>query len=68
MAREADRLREIARGNIERHLADASAEDGPDAIYDSAYTLGFDALVDAGVPLPEARQIASEVAQLFAQP
>jgi hypothetical protein len=59
---------EIARGNVERYLSDAVMEDGEDAIYDSAYTLALDALVDAGAPLQEAREIAVRVAQAYAQP
>lgn len=74
-----DQMREIARGNIEQNLSDAIAEDCADlgeyaaeavadAIYDSAYILGFDALHDKGVDNETARRIASEVAQCFAQP
>ena len=58
-------MEEIARGNIERHLGDVAT---PDSIYDEAYTLGVDALLDAGVERCEAVYIASRVAQLFAQP
>lgn len=63
-----ERMIEIARGNIERNLSDAVAEDGEDAIYDTAYTLAFDALHDAGVKNEEAREIASLVATGYAQP
>jgi hypothetical protein len=68
-----DRLREIARGNIERHLGDVVAdyeneEAAADAIYDEAYTLGFDALADAGIPHDKARKIADEIARCYAQP
>ena len=64
---------DIARGGIERHLGDVAADydseaDAADAIYDEAYTLGFDALVDAGVSHEEARKIAASVAQCYAQP
>jgi hypothetical protein len=60
-------MEEIARGNIERHLGDVAGE-SPDAIYDEAYTLGFDALADAGVPHDKAREIAQRVSMCFAQP
>jgi hypothetical protein len=66
-------MEEIARGNIERHLGDIAAdydceEDAADAIYDEAYTLGFDALVDAGIDHITAGKIAQSVAQCYAQP
>ena len=61
-----DRMEEIARGNIERHLGDV-AEDA-DSIYDEAYTLAFDALADAGVDHGTAGEVARRVAQGFAQP
>lgn len=60
-------LEEIALGNIERNLGDV-AEESADAIYDEAYVLGFDALVDAGVDHQTARKVARSVAQRFAQP
>lgn len=68
-----DQLREIARGNIERHLGDVAAdyeseEAAADAIYDEAYTLGFDALHDAGIDDATARRVAAEVARCYAQP
>ncbi len=68
-----EQMQEIARGNIERHLGDVAAdyeseEAMADAIYDEAYTLGLDALVDAGVDLLTARSVALEVASGFAQP
>jgi hypothetical protein len=64
-----DEMRDKARGNIERHLGDVcDGEESADAIYDEAYTLGFDALHDAGVNVETARRIAAEVAQTFAQP
>jgi hypothetical protein len=59
----------IARGNIEQHLGDVcEGEDSADSIYDEAYTLGFDALHDAGVDDATAREVAREVAMCFAQP
>lgn len=68
-----DQMRAVARSNIELHLGDAageyeSAEAAADALYDEAYTLGFDALHDVGVPDDQARRIAGEVASLLAQP
>jgi hypothetical protein len=68
-----EQMREIARGNIERHLGDIAAE-YPDeelsagTIYDEAYTLAFDALVNAGVQHGTARHVADEVARSYAQP
>lgn len=62
-------LREIARGNIERHIGDVcKGEDSADAIYDEAFTLAFDALHDKGVKDTTARRIAEEIATSFAQP
>jgi hypothetical protein len=58
---------EIARGNIERHLGDV-AEESADSIYDEAWTLAHDALVDAGCPLEYQGEIARSVAQCYAQP
>jgi hypothetical protein len=64
-----DELRDIARGNIERHLGDVcEGEDSADSIYDEAYTLAFDALHDKGVNDDKARTIAQEIAQGMAQP
>jgi hypothetical protein len=64
-------MREIARGNIERHLGadwDPEEEVTPDMIYDDAFVLGSDALRDAGVPAGEANRVAQQVAMEFAQP
>lgn len=58
-------LEEIARRNIERHLGDCESTDD---VYDNAYTMGFDALADAGVPHDRASEIATRVAMRFAQP
>ena len=59
----------IARGNIERNLGmDLDGDSSDDQIYDEAYTLALDALIDAGIPLEDAREIAIEQAQLHAQP
>lgn len=65
--------REIARGNIERHIGDVAAEyeteeAAADAIYDEAYTLAIDSLIDAGCPSDLAMSVAKEVAQCYAQP
>jgi hypothetical protein len=63
-----DEMIEVARGNIERHIGDVEDPLNVDAIYDEAYTLGFDALVDKGVEAVTARAVAREVAIGFAQP
>lgn len=64
-----DELKEIARGNVERHLGDVcEGEDSADSIYDEVYTLAFDALHDAGVPDETARSIAKELAMDHAAP
>jgi hypothetical protein len=68
-----EQMNEIARGNIEQHLGDVAAEyeseeAAADSIYDEAYTLGFDALHDAGVDYVTARRIAAHVARNYAQP
>lgn len=65
-----ERMEEIAVGNIERHLGDVccDGDESPDAIYDEAYTLAFDALSDAGIDHKTARGVAASVAQRFAQP
>ena len=68
-------LEKIARGNIERHLADAitdydNLEEGvsTDAIYSEAYTLAVDTLLDAGVERALAQEIAAYLARIYAQP
>lgn len=62
-------LEELCRGSIERYLGDVTdSEASEDTIYDEAYTLGFDALADAGVDHAKAREIAGRIAQCFAQP
>jgi hypothetical protein len=71
-----EEMTELARGNVERNLSDAVTEDGEglseealaDLIYDEAYTLGLDALLDAGVERHAAITIAIAVAQCFACP
>jgi hypothetical protein len=66
--------KDLARGNVERNLSvegaeDMSEEEVADAIYEDAYTLALDALLDASYPdLEEARAIASSVALSFSQP
>lgn len=64
-----EKLRDVARGNIERHLGDVcDGEESADAIYDEVYTLAHDALVDHGVDAEQAGRIAQELAQGYAQP
>lgn len=64
-----DQMFEIARGNIERHLGSCVEEgDSADSVFEEAYVLGFDALVDKGVDHHKAGEIAREVAQCYAQP
>jgi hypothetical protein len=62
---EDDQLREIARGNIERHLGDC---ENADEIYENALTLATDALLDAGVERSKAQSIALELAMCYAAP
>ncbi len=60
---------EIARGAIERHLGDVADEGmSTDSVYDEAYTLALDALVEAGLDQNEATKVAIHQAQLVAQP
>jgi hypothetical protein len=62
-------LAEIARGAIESHLGDVIDGDAsPEDIYEEAYTIALDALVDCGVDLLIAGQIACEEATRIAQP
>lgn len=64
-----ERMRDIARGAIERNLGDVVDEDtSPDGVYDEAFVLAHDALLDAGVPADVATKIASELARDLAQP
>lgn len=63
-----EHLLEVARGAIDEHLADVTVEDGVDAIFDSAYTLAFEALWDEGVGETTAQTIAKQAAMMFAQP
>jgi hypothetical protein len=65
-----EQLRELARGNMERHLGDVTdGNASPDSIYDEAYTLAFDALKDSRACDDETcRRIAQELAQGVAQP
>jgi hypothetical protein len=44
--------------NIERHLADAVAEDGLDSIQENMYTLAYDGAIDAGADPETAADIA----------
>lgn len=68
-AQEENRLRELARSNVEANLGSCVDEgDSPDTVYDEAYTLAFDKLADAGIPHDICRDLATEVAQGYAQP
>ena len=61
---------ELARAIVERNLgADfiPDEEPTPDAIFDDAFTLAVDALIDAGVERSEAQRVARGVAMMFAQ-
>jgi hypothetical protein len=59
---------EIAPRAIERHLGDViDSDDSADAIYEEAYTIALDALVDSGLDFREAGTIASAAAQSIAQ-
>lgn len=60
-----NKLYDIARGNIERHLGDVADED---SMYDEAYTLAHDALIGAGVEPRTASRIAQDIATSYAQP
>ncbi len=60
-----DRWTEIARGGIEQGLGE---EEGEDAIYDSAFALAYDALIDAECSENTASRIARQVAMCYAQP
>lgn len=66
------RLEDIARGAIEQHLGDVlyTSDEEPDAdiVYDEAFVLAHDALLDAGVDVETATRIASHVARCIAQP
>lgn len=62
------RLKEIARGGIER-CCDWGEEASADDIYSDAYDAAFDALVEkASCDISTARTIADQVAREFAQP
>lgn len=64
-----ERMQEIARGNIDKHIGDVIEDpEDKETVYEEAYTLGLDALVDAGVSLETARPIAHEIANSYAQP
>jgi hypothetical protein len=63
------RLRDIARGAIESHLGDVlEGEETPDMIFEHAYTIALDRLMDEGVPARTARNVAQDVATCLAQP
>lgn len=66
---EIDHMRAVARGAIERHLGDVAADyDNVDAMYDEAYTLAFDALVDLDLDHQISAQVAHEEALKIARP
>jgi hypothetical protein len=60
---------DIAVGAIERSLGDV-VEEGmtPDRVYDEAFGIALDALLDAGVSIRIAGPIAEEVAMRLAHP
>ena len=62
-------LHTVARGAIECHLGDLCDETTcADVLYDNAFTLAHDALVDNGVPPEVASEVATLEAQRVAQP
>lgn len=63
-----DKMVDIARGAIERSLGDVCDPNSPDSIYDEAFVLAHDALIDEGVPADVATRIAQRCAQDVAQP
>lgn len=65
------RMDEIARGAIERHLADAVSEYkevSSATLYTEAYKLAWDALVDKDIDSAKAREVAARVARNYVQP
>jgi hypothetical protein len=66
-AKEREALMDVARGNVERN-ADWNEESSPDEIYDSVYTLAFDALHDHGCDRDVCSDLAKEIAMSYAQP
>lgn len=59
---------EIAREAIERHLGDViDCEASADAIYDEAYTIALDALIDHGFNFRDVGHIAAAAAQAVSQ-
>ncbi len=65
-----ERYLEIARGAIERHLGDVcdGETDSADRIYDEAFVLAHDALLDQGIDAVTASRVARQAALLLAQP
>jgi hypothetical protein len=59
-------LSEIARGGIEQCVEFGEDADA-DTIFDDCYCAAFDALIDHGIPITEAREAARLEAKLFAQ-
>jgi hypothetical protein len=66
-AKEMARLKEIGRGNVERH-ADWAEDASADEIHDCVYTLAFDKIYDECGLTETARTIARELAMEFAAP
>ena len=62
-----EQLSEIARGAIERNLGDV-VDDSPDSVYDNAFVLAHDALMDRGIDPRTCSRIAQAEAQKIAQP
>jgi hypothetical protein len=66
-----ERMHDIARGAIEQNLGDCVDEDGEassDTLYDNAFVLAHDALIDSGIDAATATRIAQYEAQCIAQP
>lgn len=66
MTRSRDEWLEVARGNVERNLADSV--DTPDSIFDNVYILAFDAMHDEGCSDELARELAQWLAMGYANP
>jgi hypothetical protein len=62
-----NRLKDIGRGNVERH-ADWAEDASTDEIHDAVYELAVDKIIDSGCDPELARAVAKELAMEFAQP